>query len=179
VLRAYRGIWNLAWRALSVLVLLFLVHAAFDSWGQTNRLALYGLILERDLDMVSVAILAILLLIRNYYGLALSHVQKNIAFGLLFLGSTRIINNTILRNLFAGRLSSWFQVESATDLWSVIDIYSLLISTGIWCFALRKSLPEAIVKPALLPAEIYREMSPAINVRLSAFNDRLARLLKP
>jgi hypothetical protein len=29
-----------------------------------------------------------------------------------------------------------------------------------------------------LPAEIYRELSPAINLRLSAFNDRLLELLK-
>ncbi len=192
VLRAYQGIWKLAWRALSVLALLFLLHAAFDTWGQANQLALYGLTLGRDLDMASVAILAILLLIRNYYGLALDHAQKNIAFGILFLCSVRVINNTILRNLFAGSLYSSFlvnfisigpsmraQVERATNMWSMIDIYSLLISTGIWCFALRKSLPEPAAKPALLPTEVYREMSPAINVRLSAFNDRLVELLKP
>ena len=33
--------------------------------------------------------------------------------------------------------------------------------------------------PVLLPAEVYRELSPAINLRLSAFNDRLVELLKP
>jgi hypothetical protein len=31
----------------------------------------------------------------------------------------------------------------------------------------------------LLPAEVYREMSPAINMRLATFNDRLMELLKP
>jgi hypothetical protein len=36
-----------------------------------------------------------------------------------------------------------------------------------------------IEAPEMLPAEVYRELSPAINLRLSAFNDRLAELLKP
>jgi hypothetical protein len=30
----------------------------------------------------------------------------------------------------------------------------------------------------LLPAEVYRELSPAVNLRLRAFNDRLMGLLK-
>ena len=75
-LRAYRGIWGLVWRVLAVLSMLFLLHAAIDAWGQPNRLAIYSLTLDRDLDIASVAILAVLLLIHNYYGLSLEPLQR-------------------------------------------------------------------------------------------------------
>jgi len=64
-------------------------------------------------------------------------------------------------------------------LWSTVHLFSFMFSMGIWCFALRKPVPVPSESPVLLPAEIYREMSPAINLRLSAFNDRLVELLKP
>src|SRR5579863_4682868 len=52
-LRAYRGIWELVWRALICISILFLAHAAFDTYGQPNRYAIYGLTLDRDLDIAS------------------------------------------------------------------------------------------------------------------------------
>jgi hypothetical protein len=54
-----------------------------------------------------------------------------------------------------------------------------MFTMGIWCFALRKPLPAQTESPVLLPVEVYREMSPAINMRLATFNDRLVGLLKP
>jgi hypothetical protein len=53
-----------------------------------------------------------------------------------------------------------------------------IISISIWCYALRKPLPAPAKDPVLLPAEVYRELSPAVNLRLRAFNDRLMGLLK-
>jgi hypothetical protein len=50
---------------------------------------------------------------------------------------------------------------------------------GIWCYALRRPLPAPSEGPTMLPAEVYREMSPAINMRLATFNNRLVELLKP
>src|SRR5579864_6614994 len=60
-LGGYRGIWGLVWRALAGLSALFLLHAAIDTWGQPNRFAIYSLTLDRDLEIASVAILAVLL----------------------------------------------------------------------------------------------------------------------
>src|SRR5579871_786944 len=70
-LRNYQGIWGLAWRFLVAVAAVFVVHAAVDAWGQPNRLAIYALTFDRDLDIAAVAILAALLLIHNYYGLSL------------------------------------------------------------------------------------------------------------
>jgi hypothetical protein len=44
---------------------------------------------------------------------------------------------------------------------------------------LRKPLPVLAKDPGLLPASVYEEFSPALNLYLRAFNDRLQELLKP
>jgi hypothetical protein len=191
-LKPYRGIWGLAWRLLASMTFLFFLHAALDAAGQPNRLAIYGLTLERDLDIASITILAVLLLIHNYYGLSLESVQKQIAVGIFIFCAVDVISNTVLRNLLTGFFFPWFltsrmslwptmrpQVERVRDMWNAIYFISSVISMGIWCFALRRPLPEPAEAPSLLPAEVYRDLSPAINLRLRAFNDRLMEMLKP
>jgi hypothetical protein len=191
-LRAYRGIWALVWRVLAVLSVLLLTHAATDAWGQANRVAIYGTTLDRDVALTSIVILAVLLFFRNYYGIALEPLQRAIAVGICFICVVDVIGNTILRDIFTGYLFSYFltnqksvwaalspQFERVRDVWSTIHLFSFMVSMGIWCYALRKPLPAPSESPVLLPAEVYRELSPAINMRLTTFNDRLVELLKP
>jgi hypothetical protein len=191
-LRAYRGIWELAWRVLAGLSAAFLLHAAFDAWGQPNHLAMYSLTLDRDLDIASVAILAALLLIHNYYGLLLEPLQRKIAAGICFVCAVDVIGDTIVRGLFTGYLFPFFGsnqssigssvirfYERINDQWSTVHLFTFMAAMGIWCYALRKPIPARAEAPELLPAEVYREFSPAINMRLATFNDRLVELLKP
>jgi hypothetical protein len=191
-LRAYRGIWELGWRVLAGLSMLFLLHATFDAWGQPNRLAIYSLTLDRDLDIASVAILAALLLIHNYYGLSLEPLQRTIAAGICLVCAVDVVGDTILRSLFTGYLFPFFATDKAplraaviplynriNDIWSTIHLFCFMGAMGIWCYALRRPIPARAEAPELLPAEVYRELSPAINMRLATFNDRLVELLKP
>jgi hypothetical protein len=191
-LRAYKGIWGLVWRALAGFSLLFFLHAAFDAWGQPNHLAMYSLTLDRDLDFASVAILAALLLIHNYYGLSLEPLQRTIAAGICLVCAVDVIGDTIVGNLFTGYLFPFFganqnSIGSAVihfygrinDLWSTIHLIFFMGAMGVWCYALRRPLPARAEAPELLPVEVYRELSPAINMRLATFNDRLVELLKP
>jgi hypothetical protein len=190
-LRAYRGIWALTWRALLVLAVFLLANATVDAWGQPNRIAIYGLVIERDADVSASIILATLLLIRKHYGFSLDPLSKSIAAGILFLCAVDTLNNTLLRDAFTEYLSFWFftkytpfwsemksEVERVNEMWNFIRFSSFMVSMGIWCFALRKPLPADAKEPVLLPAEVYRELSPALNLRLRAFNDRLQELLK-
>lgn len=191
-LRAYLGIWALVWRVLIALSVLLVAHAARDAWGQPNGLAVYGTTLDRDLAFASITILAVLFLIRKYYGIVLEPVQRIIAAGICFICVVNVIASTILRNLLTGYLYSFFslsekafwpalkpQVQHVADLWSTIYLLSFMFSMGLWCYAFRKPLSAPSLGPELLPAEVYRELSPAINLRLSAFNNRLVELLKP
>jgi hypothetical protein len=191
-LRGYRGIWGLVWRGLAGISILFLLHAGLDTWGQPSRLEIYSLTLDRDLDIASIAILAAVLLAHNYYGLALESLQRMIATGICLVCSTDVVVNTTVRGLFTGylfpffsssRTPLWFALkpnfERINDFWSTIHLICFMAAMGIWCYALRKPLPAPSENPVLLPAEVYREMSPAINMRLSTFNNRLVELLKP
>jgi hypothetical protein len=191
-LHAYPGIWALVWRLLVGVSMLFFFHAAFDTWGQPNRLAIYSLTLDRDLDIASVTIIAALLLIHNYYGLSLEPLQRVIAAGIWLVCAVDVIGDTILRSLFTGYLFPLFaanrtplwttlepQIEQAKDIWSTVHLFCFMAAMGIWCYALRRPIPARADAPELLPMEVYRELSPAINLRLSAFNDRLMELLKP
>jgi hypothetical protein len=191
-LRVYHGIWGLVWRMLGGVSMLFLLHAAIDTWGQPNRLAIYSLTLDRDLDIASVAILAALLLIHNYYGLSLEPLQRKIAAGICLVCTVDIVGDTILRSLFTGYLSPiltvnspplWsnlqHQFERVEGIWSTVHLFFFMAAMGVWCYALRQPVPAPAKAPELLPADVYRELSPAINLRLSAFNDRLVELLKP
>jgi hypothetical protein len=191
-LRAYRGIWTLVGTVLFILAPLFLAHATADAWGQPDRLAIYGLTLERDVDISSIIVLIVLLLIRKYYGITLESLQRTIAFGICFFCIADLLNNTILRNLYTGDLFFWFstnhmslwpalraQIERVSDLYGTIRVTTFMISVGIWCYALRKPLPALEKAPELLPAEVYGALSPAVNLRLRAFNDRLLEMLKP
>jgi hypothetical protein len=191
-LRAYRGIWALVWRVLTALSILLLAHAVTDAWGQPNRVAIYGTTLDRDISFASIVILAALLIFRNYYGIALEPLQRAIAVGIFLICLVDVIGNTILRSIFTGYLLAYFlsnqktlwdalspQFERVRDMWSTVHLFSFMISIGIWCFALRKPVPAPSENPVLLPTEVYRELSPAINMRLATFNDRLVELLKP
>jgi hypothetical protein len=191
-LRGYRGIWALVWRSLTALAIVLLAQAATDAWGQPNGLAIYGTALDRDLAFASITILAALMLIRNYYSLAFEPLQRAIAAGICFICAVDVIANTVLRNLLTGYFLSWFltrqkalwptlnpQFEHVRDMWSTVHLFAFMFSMGLWCFALRKPVPVPSESPVLLPAEVYREMSPAINMRLATFNDRMVELLKP
>jgi hypothetical protein len=191
-LRAYRGIWGLVWRLLVGITMFFLIHASFDTWGQPNRLAIYSLTFDRDLDIASVAILASLLLIHRYYGLPLEPFQRIIAAGICLVCAVDVVCDSIMKSLFTGylfpflganRTPLWFSLQSkfirAEDIWSSFHLLCFMTAMGIWCYALRRPIPEQAEAPELLPAEVYRELSPAINLRLSSFNERLVELLKP
>ena len=191
-LRAYRGVWALVWRVLAAVSILFLVHAAIDTWGQPNRVAIYGTTLDRDISLASIVILAILLFFRNYYGIALEPLQRAIAFGIVLICLVDVIGNTILKNIFTGYLLSFFlsnqkalwdalspTFERVRDAWNTVHLLFFMFSMGIWCYALRKPIPAPAKAPEFFPVEVYRELSPAINMRLTTFNDRLVELLKP
>jgi hypothetical protein len=191
-LRAYEGIWALIWRILAIVSIFLLAHAGVDAWGQPKRFAIYGMTLDRDLAFASIVVVATLLLLRNYYGIALEPFQRAAAIGICVICAVDAIGNTIIRNLFTGYLYSWFlstqkvfwpqidsQVHHVNDLWSTVHLLVFMFSVGIWCFALRKPLSVRQQRPVLLPSEVYRDLSPAINLRLASFNTRMAELLKP
>jgi hypothetical protein len=182
-LQEYKGIWTLSWRILGFLAAVFFVNSALDSWGQSDWVATYVLTMERDIGISSAVLLLVILLISIYYGVYLEPVQKGIAIGLFVLGVVDAVNDTVLRTIFTQLISSWshmgLRAEEINNWWNAVRTFAFVVSMSIWCFALRKPLPARNRGPELLPAEIYPEVSLAVNLRLRAINDRLLELLKP
>lgn len=189
-LREYRGIWALVWRILVVLALIFVAHAAIDARGQPDGVAIFGATLLRDVAFASLAILAVLLTIRNYYGLALDPLQRLVASGMALTCAVDAVGFAMYRNTMTGELYAWFlntqkalwprlapQVRHLDDIWSSFHLIAFMVAMGIWCYALREPLAEPSEEAALLPVEVYRDVTSAINVRLTSFNERLLELL--
>jgi hypothetical protein len=190
-LRKFPGIWALVWRILTVLSLLLVAQAALDGLRQPNVPAIFGASFLRDVSFASIAILAVLLGIRNYYGISLGPLQRSIATGMCVTCVVDVIGYTVFRNILAGHLYAFFlihekalwptlqpEVRRVNDAWSTIHLTAFMVAITVWSYALRKQLPEQTESPALLPASVYRELSPAINLRLNSLNDRLVELLK-
>jgi hypothetical protein len=183
VLRAYRGIWALAWRLLGLMALAFLVHAAMDAKGQPHWVDAYGLTLERDWEVASVLILVAMLFISSYYHLPLDRLHKSLVTGLASFCAIQFVSSTILRDsvllYLSSRIAFRAQMIHMTDIWNTVYILASCFCIGMWCFALRKPLPEAAKEPAMLPRDLYPALTPQINLQLRTFNDRLVELLKP
>jgi hypothetical protein len=187
----YRGIWGLIWRALTVLSVFLVAHAAINAWGQPNGIGIYWTSFGRDFALASLILLVLLFLCLRYYGLAIGRLPRLIAIGIFLTCAVDAIGDTLLLNSLKGYLFPWFLesqralwpsmeylVRRVYDIWNTAHLISFMISIGIWCYALRKPLSEQAESPELLPANIYGDMSPAINAQLATFNERLAELLK-
>lgn len=191
-LRNYHGIWALAWRALTALSVLLTLEAAINAWGQPHGIAIYWASFARNFALASLVILAVLFLFRNYYNVCLEGLPKLIAIGIFFICAVDAIGSAMALSQFKGYLFPWFVegqkalwpamrpvVRRIDDVWSTVRLTSFMAAAGIWCYALRKPVPVTSKNPALLPADVYRELSPAINMRLATFNARLTELLRP
>ena len=128
-LRAYRGIWALAWYVLTTVSILLLAHAAIDTWGQPDKVAIYGATLDRDLAFASLVILAVLFLFRKYYAIPLESPQRGIAAGICFICAFDVVMSTILRNVYAGYLFDWF-LESEKARWPALRASSCALTTS-------------------------------------------------
>jgi len=182
-LRAYRGIWSLTCIVLLTLTVLFLTHASIDAYGQSYWIKSFVLTVERDLGITSAVILLAVLLIRNYYGLEFDAFPKQIAMGMCILCLVEAVGNTIMRQAILGYMQDWSHLRPLVDniytFWAGVHSAGFLISLGVWCFALRKTLPASAPDPVLLPVETYGQLSPQINFQLRAINQRLLEMLKP
>jgi hypothetical protein len=182
MLRAYPGIWALAWRILTAVGFLFLVHAAVESASRPYWLGTFVLALERDLELTATGVLFALLLIGRYYTLEMNSLERRIAGGLCFLLVVVVMTNAVMVQAMARHLTSrlayaaW--MADAQTWWNSAQGLAAMCVLVMWALALRKPIPAERPAPVLLPDSAYRELSPAVNFRLRALNTRLLELLK-
>jgi hypothetical protein len=181
-LRAYPGIWALAWRLFAILTVILLAHATWDASGQPHWISAYVLTLERDINISTFLILAAMLQVSHYYRIRLERLQQWIAIGISFYCVTAFANGSVLRDLllplFPAGSSMLARMNEVNEISNFVDVAASGLTLGTWCFLLRRPFPMPATEPVLLPANIYGEMSPAVNLQLRHLNDRILEMLR-
>ncbi|MGO9641352.1 MAG: hypothetical protein ACLP1Y_08625 [Candidatus Acidiferrales bacterium] len=180
--RAYKGIWAVTWRLLLLLSALLLSHAAYDMSKNAYRIGALILVLQRDLALASAVILIAILIIERRYQLELGLLERQIAIGLCVYFIAILLSNSLLIQWYMAHWPTFSghppSVEHLEAWWNGAKFAVLDAALAVWCFALRRPLPAPRPDPILLPPATYGELSPAINYRLRALNERLMDLLK-
>jgi len=168
ILRAYTGVWGLAWRALVFLSVMLTVRAMVYAQGDAHWVVPFVLTAEQGLEMMIAAVLLALLAICAYYRIGVEPSYRWIVVGLCFNSIIQALNNSFLRN--------WLSTHIL--FWNGIRLSSFEIAIVVWCLALWKPLPAERPAPVLLSQQVYDELTPQVNYRLRLLNQRLLEILR-
>ena len=168
----HRGIWALAWRLLASVAVVLAAVAVLDVMQETFWLAPVVLRGERGLEMAILSMVVALFGISRYYRIPMSPAAKYIVLGLAVHAALQTINSSLAFQ-FADQWSSSYEVW-----WRVIRLTSFDLALALWCWGLRKPASLAIAAPQMLPDDLYAQVTPQVNFRLTQLNERLLEMLK-
>jgi len=161
----YRGIWAFIWRTLLITAAVVAVLAMTLS----ARGFVYGILYaDRAVGLSqSVAVVALLAFAR-YYRVQLEEPIRSLLIGFFLYSFCEVVNQTVLEVLS----------YAYTGVWNFLGTVSFISSVLVWGWALRKTAAQTAAAPEMLPASVYRTLSPEVNRRLSVLNDRLSQVSK-
>jgi hypothetical protein len=166
MLARYRGVWALVWRVLCASALLVMVYSSFAA-RRKWELALPAV--DRSLELSIAVVIVMLLLFARYYDVLAMASDRSLALGFCLYSCFSVVNNTFL-DRFLYRYAG---------LWNLLGILSFLASLLVWTWALRNPLKEALPEEPLVASGVYESVTPEINARLRALNEKLSRFWKP
>jgi hypothetical protein len=163
VFRGYRGIWVVISRTLTVLFVV--VACAGILFGRPGFRILNA---DRALGLALASAVVGLFLLSRYYEVTPREPMRAMAVGFFLYSCFVMLNDTILSTFLANyRL-----------LWNFLGVVAFIGSLLVWCWALWHALPQTERSHDLLPADVYRRVSPEVNLRLRALNERLSRFAR-
>lgn len=163
VLGQYSGVWGLVRRILVLCaagIAVYSIYWAGWKWDQTVLRA------EIGLELAISVVIVVLFLFARYYEIIAEPAVRALAIGFLLFSSFRAVNDTIL----VDRLARY------ENLWRLLAILAFSASVCLWLSVLRKPLPASAKRPAMLSGEIYRTLTPEVNLRLRRLNEQLSKL---
>ena len=165
ILKPYRGIWGLGWRVLAAAFGVVFFVTLIDS--RRSLLWTIGLA-DRGFHLAfGIALVACLLLV-HYYRVPIHPVYKALLGGFCFYSCTAIVANTIGMILF---LKGYGDFAMG---WQLVTMGAYMGVLLVWLVALGTPLPQPAQPMTSPEAERrYWELSPRINERLRALNERL------
>jgi hypothetical protein len=165
VFASYRGIWALIWRVLLFSVPLVVVLTVMSSTSRLDTRIYYA---DRAASLaISMVIVAVVLLARFYRVQALEPT-RSIAIGFFLFSCFTLINDTVLETLWS----------AYGPMWAFLGTCAFIACLLVWGWALRNA-PVVVLAPQLIPAGVYKDLSPEVNRRLSTLNERLRRIDRP
>jgi len=167
-LHEYRGIWLAGRMLLMFTAIVLVLIAAWDARGNAPWIAPFILTGERGLEVATALVLLALLFLCGYYRVGLDAVHRSIAVGLCFYSAIQVLNNTFMQRWLKGYFESWNHVRAAAFLFTQV----------IWLWALYKPLTAARPAPVMLSQHVYDLLSPQVNYRLRALNQKLLEMFE-
>jgi hypothetical protein len=165
LLAGYRGIWSLAWRILAACGAFVLLYSSLVS-DHRWKMAVLGA--NRALELTIATVIVALFVFMRHYRVAPEPTVRLLAMGFFIYSCVEVINYTVLER--------W--LVSYLHVWSALGVFTYLVCVLLWIWALRKSTPQPIAGPTLLPGSIYDQVSPEINSRLRELNEKLSKFWK-
>jgi hypothetical protein len=158
----YRGVWLLVRRVLLVCAAVVLSYAALGSQNAWSRAVFNA---NRGTELAVATVIVALFVFLRHYHVTASPILRTIALGFCLYSCFAVLNYGLLEQ----------SPKQFYFLWNWLDLSTFTACLLLWIWALRKSIPWPILNPMLMPASVYRQLSPEINLRLRLLNERLCR----
>jgi len=168
VLKPYRGIWAMAWRALAAIGGAIVFWAVLDAGGSGPHVITR---LERGAQLACAVTLVSMLLLVRYYAIPLHAVYRALLGGFCFYCCGVVVINTILEQVPPPH-SVHYQ-----SVWNGAELLCSIATFTVWIIGLRHPLPQEAERPAPLPAVVCEEVTPLVQARLRLLNERLQEIL--
>jgi hypothetical protein len=163
VLGAYKGIWALAARILSFCGALVLGLALY--FGR-NGYDLGVITLEIGLEASIATGIAGLFLFARYYQVPVAPQPGLLGLGLGLFSCFKVLNDLLFERF--ARLHG--------VAWNCAAMLAFVGALSIWTWALRDRIAEKAPLPKLKSAQVYANLIPQVNHRLTELNEHLTRL---
>lgn len=165
ILSPYAGIWGLARHLLILVGAGVLLYGLLFSKGKWDWLILNGV---RGFELASATVIVTILLFVRFYGLPLLPLPRALAIGFCLYSSFYVIDFSLLEKV----------AQRHWDFLNFMGILTFLASLLVWIRATMSYVAsEDVLKPAVIPQELYGKLSSEVNLRLHLLNRQLMQLL--
>jgi hypothetical protein len=130
---------------------------------------------DRGFDFAFAVFLLLTLGFVRYYPVPLHPIYKALLGGFCFTSCIVVLKTTLIQALFLRYLHHFAYYQQISDSMTLVPTIAVYI---VWAATLRKPLPAPSDQPELLPAAVYRQISPEVNTRLRRLNERLLEFQK-
>lgn len=161
VLARYRGIWALGWRLLGGMALAVLAGAVFFG-GLDFRAGIVTLDLGSELAIAAAT--ATLFAFAKYYEVPVEEPMRTMGAAFCLYSCCYVLNDLLLRHY----------LSNYENIWNLAGMLTFLGTVCLWAWAFRVPAGAEAPKPVLLQADVYRDLIPEMNRRLSKLNEQLS-----